>query len=214
MSLEEEISRRYDSVAEKYFNTFHFHSDEQLIVLDKFIQLIPLGSKILDSGCGTGKDTVYLNKKGLQATGIDISPGMLNYAKIAAKNSMQDIEFIRVNMMQIPFSNNYFKGIWSNSSLAHIEDKDKVLAEWNRVLEKDGIVHLWIQNPVHPYYMMRKEETRSNGIDKPNYAFYEGAHWFYNTQEELVKKFEKAGFSIIATGKSDQRYLSIFSKKN
>lgn len=39
------------------------------------------GSKILDIGCGRGRHSVYLHKKGFEVTGIDLSPGNIAYAK-------------------------------------------------------------------------------------------------------------------------------------
>lgn len=39
------------------------------------------GPRVLDVGCGTGRDAAYLHSAGWQATGIDISPAMLAHAR-------------------------------------------------------------------------------------------------------------------------------------
>ena len=45
---------------------------------------LPIGSAILDVGCGTGRHTVGLAKRGYRMTGIDLSSGMLAQAQKAA----------------------------------------------------------------------------------------------------------------------------------
>ena len=45
---------------------------------------LPIGSAILDVGCGTGRHTVGLAKRGYRMTGIDLSSGMLAQARKAA----------------------------------------------------------------------------------------------------------------------------------
>ena len=37
--------------------------------------------KALDAGCGRGRHAIYFNKKGLDITGIDLSPENIAYAK-------------------------------------------------------------------------------------------------------------------------------------
>ncbi|SFL24367.1 Ubiquinone/menaquinone biosynthesis C-methylase UbiE [Paenibacillus sp. 1_12] len=55
---------------------------------------IPAGSFILDVGCGTGRHSIELAKRGYQVTGIDISSGMLEEASKAAYEAKVVVEWI------------------------------------------------------------------------------------------------------------------------
>lgn len=54
----------------------------------------PIGSAILDVGCGTGRHSIELAKRGFQVTGVDISAGMLSEAKKSAVEANVNIEWI------------------------------------------------------------------------------------------------------------------------
>lgn len=56
---------------------------------------IPDGGSILDMGCGTGRHSVELARRGYVVTGIDISAGMLAQAKTAAAEAGVKVEFIQ-----------------------------------------------------------------------------------------------------------------------
>ncbi|MEB3219799.1 MAG: class I SAM-dependent methyltransferase [Nostocales cyanobacterium 94392] len=80
------------------------------------LPFIPQGTHILDLGCGTGQLAQYLKSKGYQVTGIDISEGMLNYARENAPG----VEFILTDarFFDLPFT---FDGVISTSdSLNHL----------------------------------------------------------------------------------------------
>ncbi len=55
------------------------------------------GWRILDMGCGVGRHCIELAKRGYQVVGIDISAGMLEQAREAAKAAGVQIEFIQAD---------------------------------------------------------------------------------------------------------------------
>lgn len=55
---------------------------------------LPAGSRILDVGCGTGRHSVGLAKHGMNMTGVDLSPGMLEQARKAASEAGMDVEWV------------------------------------------------------------------------------------------------------------------------
>jgi cyclopropane fatty-acyl-phospholipid synthase-like methyltransferase len=61
---------------------------------------LPLGSRILDAGCGTGRHAVELAKRGYQVTGVDISAGMLTEAEKAGKEANVEVKWIHADATQ------------------------------------------------------------------------------------------------------------------
>jgi 2-polyprenyl-3-methyl-5-hydroxy-6-metoxy-1,4-benzoquinol methylase len=56
---------------------------------------LPTGSSILDMGCGTGRHSIELTKRGYKVTGVDLSPGMLSQAKTTAKEANVKVEWVQ-----------------------------------------------------------------------------------------------------------------------
>jgi len=57
-------------------------------------------SRILDIGCGTGRHSVELAKRGYSVTGVDLSSGMLAEAKEAAGKAGVEVEWIHADATQ------------------------------------------------------------------------------------------------------------------
>jgi len=66
-----------------YYHILYQHRDETEaeLFLDHLLEYLqpPMGSKMLDLGCGKGRHAVYLNEKGFEVTGIDLSEESINY---------------------------------------------------------------------------------------------------------------------------------------
>lgn len=58
---------------------------------------LPKDSKILDVGCGIGRHSIELAKRGYKVIGIDISKGMLEEAKRRARDAGVEVEFIKAD---------------------------------------------------------------------------------------------------------------------
>lgn len=56
--------------------------------------------KVVNYGCGTGRHDIELTKLGYQCTGIDMSPLMVDIAKMNAKNEGMGIEFSVADIRQ------------------------------------------------------------------------------------------------------------------
>lgn len=61
---------------------------------------LPQGSRILDVGCGTGRHSVELAKRGYSVTGVDLSSVMLAQAKEAAGKAGAEVEWIHADATQ------------------------------------------------------------------------------------------------------------------
>jgi len=58
---------------------------------------LPPKSRILDIGCGTGRHSIKLAKRGYQVTGVDVSSGMLTEAKKRAEEADVLVEWVHAD---------------------------------------------------------------------------------------------------------------------
>ena len=79
MDSAKETIQTYDKYAKFYAD---FTSEKVFqFQLNKFISFIPKGGKILDAGCGAGRDVSYFYEEEFDVIGIDMSDGLLKEAK-------------------------------------------------------------------------------------------------------------------------------------
>lgn len=72
-----EIAAAYDAIAADYDRQLRGDEWMRWVLWARYATLFRPGQRILDVSCGTGADAVFLAQRGLQVTGIDISPGMI-----------------------------------------------------------------------------------------------------------------------------------------
>ncbi len=63
--------------------------------------------KIIDIGCGTGRHSIELTKRGYSVTGIDLSESQLKKAREKAERENLKIEFLKHDARNLPFENQF-----------------------------------------------------------------------------------------------------------
>ena len=86
------IAQRFDRHAHNYDNRFSAYIGEH--ELRQIRKLVPPRSQVLDYGCGTGRTTLDLLKRGCTVTAFDISPQMLQRAMSKAAQAGLQAEFV------------------------------------------------------------------------------------------------------------------------
>jgi SAM-dependent methyltransferase len=96
-----------------WFNSPYYHilyanrdlKEAELFIdnICNFLKPAP-GARVLDIGCGRGRHSIYLHKKGLDVTGFDLSPENISYASAFANEHLQFF----VHDMRNLFYINYF----------------------------------------------------------------------------------------------------------
>ncbi|MGQ0827769.1 MAG: class I SAM-dependent methyltransferase [Bacteroidota bacterium] len=91
-----------------YYHILYKHRDhkEAELFIDKLIGLLKpeKDSRFLDLACGKGRHSIYLNKKGFDVTGIDLSRQSITHA---SQCENEKLHFF-VHDMRKPFRINYF----------------------------------------------------------------------------------------------------------
>ena len=102
-----------------------------------FEKYLRRGGKILDLGCGSGRDSKYFLSQGYEVVSVDGSEEICKCASEYLQRSVQCVRFEEMNFSQ------EFDGVWACASLLHVE-KDKLLDVLKRVflsLKENGILY-------------------------------------------------------------------------
>ncbi len=113
---------------------------------------------ILEIGCGTGKNTIFLNQIGSQVHALDFSEGMIE----KAKNKVQagNVKFSVADLTQRwPCEDRSYDLIVCNLVLEHIQDLSFIFSEAFRVLEENG---RFLINELHPFRQYEGKKARFN----------------------------------------------------
>ncbi|MGB4774752.1 MAG: methyltransferase domain-containing protein [Daejeonella sp.] len=211
---------------EDWFNSPYYHilyhqrnDQEAELFIDHICNYIKPepGARLLDIACGKGRHAVYMNKKGFDVTGIDLSYSSIKFAKQFENDQLH----LYVHDMRYLFYINYFD-IACNlfTSFGYFEtEKDHVnaLKTFRKSLKKSGLLVLDYFNTQKILKNLNAEELKHiDGIDfniskkvidgeiiktisfedknKP-YTFKEEVKAFTFTDFERL--FEKSGFKIL-----------------
>lgn len=123
----------------------------------EFSEQLPAGSRILDAGCGPGRDLERFTANGHHPVGLDMSPEFLKEARKFAQVILGDLRFL-------PFEDDAFDALWASASLVHLPRADalKALEEISRVTKPGALVYISV-----------KHEGSSGWVDSAH-----GRRWF------------------------------------
>jgi ubiquinone/menaquinone biosynthesis C-methylase UbiE len=102
--------------------------------------------RVLDIGCGTGRNIDIFLSQGATVYGIDYSPDMLNIAKEKYRNNSKVKLFIG-NAEKLPFKDSFFDVVCSFKTLPHVHNLAKAIKEVRRVTKKRGKILLEFYSP-------------------------------------------------------------------
>ncbi len=102
---------------------------------------LPVGSKVLDAGCGFGPVARTLTTEfGLNVVGIDLMEELrLQKAKKLNRDAkLNTIQLCNADYHKLPFPDSSFDGVVTMETLVHANPLEDVLAEFKRVLKPGG----------------------------------------------------------------------------
>lgn len=79
---------------------------------------------ILDLGCGTGSNAVWLAKLGFSVTGVDIAPMAIDTARMKATSGNVDIHFCVANILSDPIPNAPFDFVFDRGCFHSMDTPD------------------------------------------------------------------------------------------
>jgi SAM-dependent methyltransferase len=164
----------FDSHAEFYDeNPFTKHTAAEVDFLLSIFPLVP-GDSILDLGCGTGRHSVELAKRGFEATGVDISEGMLAVARKKAQ-----AEGVAVRWIQADATN----------SIPELAEEDRFDAAISLCEGGFGLISQGESAEAHDMAILKSIAARL----KPNAPFLLTALNGYQVIRQMRDEFVEAG---------------------
>lgn len=144
--------------------------------------------KILDIGCGPGRNAIYLAKQGYILTAIDYSKFSLEILQKKAGNL--PIKVMLESVQNLPFEDNSFDAIICRHVLSYINQNniDKVMKEMHRVTKKNGIVYIKVLSSQH-VLSNKTSDTLPEGFSQVHWLIQHNHIPKFFDEDELRKIF-------------------------
>lgn len=129
---------------------------------EKFLKYLPEKAKILDAGCGVGRDTKYFLSKGYDVSAFDASEKMI---ELACKET--GVKVMHSTFQELNFEN-MFDGVWAQASLLHIpyDMTREIYQKIHRSLKPNGIFYAsykygdsYMETPERDFYNMNENKV-------------------------------------------------------
>jgi tellurite methyltransferase len=150
------------------------------------------GDKILDAGCGNGRNLFWFIKNDLEIYGIDKDSSSIDYLKTSFPH-FNDKRFQIAKIAAIPFENNFFDHIISSAVLhfaeSYSEFKD-MIKEMVRVLKPSGSLFIRMTSDIGI-------ENKIRSIDNGVYLIPDGSTRFLLTPTLLQTMMQQNNLTFI-----------------
>jgi len=159
----------------------------------RFSAMLPKNSRVLDLGCGPGRDLDIFAADGHTATGLDLNADFVEMASCHHNVLHADM---RALAQLFPVST--FDGIWAQASLVHLsgDDARRVLADGFQLLKSNGIFYTCVPTTGETGWKTEQDGTR----------------WYTVWPEtSFVTEIEEAGFLI--TEYTPGSYIEVWARK-
>lgn len=198
--MSDDVARVYDEVAENYF---HFRSRPW-----PEVELVESGP-VLDLGCGAGRHSSYLMRKGFEVVCADISWEMLRVASRRFSG-----ERVQCDAAFLPFRDGSFATVLYIATLHHLRGELRLrsLVEVRRVLKDGGkaVISVWaLFQPrfFKEFPRMFLNFVRGRGFRDTYVPWRKGdkvllRYYHLFTRSEFLSLLEEAGFSEVEYHKS------------
>lgn len=195
MNQTEATLKFYNENAEEYCKLNHNTDMSHAYAI--FEKHLPKQGKLLDLGCGSGRDSGYFIKQGYEVTAVDGSEVMCKCAEEFLQQPVACMKFEELSFVE------EFDGIWASASLLHVDKNnlELVVKKIAAALKPAGVLFA--------SFKYGKEERVENG------------RFFHDSNEEEIKELLQDKFELLEMHQSfdgrgdrnDLRWISIVARK-
>ena len=174
-------------------NVSEFFGDIDIYLFDQILKnrFTPT-TKILDSGCGGGRNLVYFLRENFQIFAVDREPEAIEYVRYLAKTLAPEVSagnFQVSTIEKMPYADETFDWVLSNAVLHFAENEaqfNAMLSEMWRVLKPSGILFARLASIIGI-------EDKIEHIAECRYLLPDGSERFLVDERMLIEATENLG---------------------
>lgn len=153
--------------------------------IEKLMSVMIPNPRILDIGCGSGRDAKIFQSMGAEVIGIDFCANLLEIAKAHAPQ----VDFQLMDIEELDFPLETFDAVWAACSLLHLPKSalPGVIQRIHAILEEDGYFYLTLKKGADEILEL---DERYEGKPQKFWAYYE--------QDEIKKILQDAQFAVLS----------------
>lgn len=162
-----------------------------------------LEDPVLDVGCGTGENSIFLVKQGLRVTGIDASPNAIRIASTKT-SSLPNVTFYVRNLFQLSPEEDGCYNTIIDSGVFHIfNPHDRILYQnvLYKILNPNGLLIFLVFNDHEP-----------TGFGPPFRISKEDIYSTFISEKWIIEAIIDAEFELAIRSKVAKAYLTILRK--
>ena len=167
-------------------------------VQNRFMQALK-GRKILDFGCGSGRDTLYFLNAGYDVDAMDGCREFCISASQLTGIPVRHMLFQELNEID------YYDGIWACSSILHVSKKDlkDVIARMIRALHQDGIIYT--------SFKYGEYEGERNGRYFTDFTIERIKEFIADYDDVIIEDYWFSG--DVRPGREEEKWLNLILRK-
>jgi SAM-dependent methyltransferase len=179
--------------------------------------------RVLDVGLGAGRHALWLQERGHEVVGIDVSPLALEVSRL---RGVGDCRLMDVREMTFPDAS-FDAVLMLGANLGIMGDVDEIrgtLDELHRVTAEDGVILGSSRDPLHTddpahlaYHEMNRRRGKPPGLVRIRIGFGgrfgEWFHLLWMSQEELAEIIEPIGWAVSNVYSSGSDYIAVLGKE-
>ncbi len=187
----------YDENAEHFINNTFELSMENLTSI--FLRKLPTEAKILDLGCGSGRDSLYFENKGYHVTAVDGSIEMVRHTQHHITGPVIYSTFEDFTTQQ------KFDGIWALASLLHVPRSDfrRIVQKYIDMLKLKGVLFMSLKERKLDYKKEGREFT----------CFLEMDILELLSKINCVEVEQVIHTEDVRDGREDEKWVSLFIRR-
>lgn len=197
-SRESSTDKFYENNAEEYAR--RTLGADMSSLQSRFLNLLPPGSRILDAGCGSGRDLRTFVERGYRPVGIDASGALID---IARQYSHAPCFEMRIEDMVF---DEEFDGVWACASLLHFQKGSLggALFRIHRALVRDGLFFATVQ----------EGNGERTGADGRYFAYYQLTEFtnFVSTARFVIEDAWSSK-DVLGRGSAQPTWLNVMARK-